>query len=316
LSNIILTTNCQRKCKYCFAKDNVQNEMSFSIENFIKVIDWMVSSREKITRVGFLGGEPTSHPDFVEFLDYTLSKRLSVLVFTNGMVDNSELFSGVIETAKNNEVTCFTHLGFCLNVNEQKYRSRKEEELQNEFLIKLGRVTNLSFNIFEESFDPYFLLNIINKYNTIRHIRLGLAAPLGNSNACINPINFNVIAEKIVKFINVTKKNNIDLNFDCGFPLCMFSDEALAKFVDSGTKAMFSCEPIIDVYPNLEAAYCYPLSRQIRANIADYESYIDLHHEWFNKFKNTSPMYDKCVECNYYKQQICGGGCKAHKING
>lgn len=80
MSNIILTTNCNRKCPYCFAKDNISRPMQFNMKNFIKAVDWLSKDTTAINRVGFLSGEPTTHPNFFEFLSYTLSKKLISLI--------------------------------------------------------------------------------------------------------------------------------------------------------------------------------------------------------------------------------------------
>lgn len=318
MSNIILTTECQRKCKYCFAKDNQDAPMKFEMDNFIKAVDWLVGPLDcNIERIGLLGGEPTTHPEFINFLDYTLSKRINTNVFTNAMIEDEHLIFDIIKTAQKNEVKHSDNLNFCVNVNEDKYRSRKERRLQTRFLEILGRVSVLSFNIFEPSCNFGFLVDLIKKFHMIPAIRFGLAAPLGNRNKFIEPKYYSEIAEKLTKFSEITKKNKIKIGLDCGFPKCMFTEDQRDTIIDAGVDLFsFDCGPTIDIYPNLEVGCCYPLSRIMKVKIEDFASYHELYEYWEKEIEKLKPIYDKCYECQYYANRECGGGCKAHRING
>jgi len=315
MSNIILTTECPRKCSYCFAKDNAKTPMNFLMGNFVKAVDWLARENDMIQRIGLLGGEPTAHPKFLEFLDYMLSRRLNTLVFTNGMIEEEDVLK-IIEIAAKNGIKHSDHLCFCVNVNEAKYRSRKEQRLQTRFLEILGRVSVLSFNIFEDSCDFGFLVDLINQHNMVRNVRFGLAAPLGNRNTFMDPGGYDKIAEKLTQFSAIRKKEDITMGTDCGFPMCMFTEKQRTIIQNSPLEAFsFDCGPTIDVYPNLEVAACYPMSKVLRAKVED-QSYADLFWKWTKEMNEMEPMYSKCYECDFYKVHTCSGGCKAHKANG
>ena len=135
--------------------------MQFTMDNFVKVITWLEKEKDIIHRIALLGGEPTLHPEFIDFIEYLLPKKLGVLVFTNGMVNDKNFYTNLINVAKNNDVRSFQEFGFCVNINEPKYTNENESKLQNIFFTQLGKVSSLSFNIFEKSFDPYFLIDTI-----------------------------------------------------------------------------------------------------------------------------------------------------------
>ncbi len=315
--NLILTTDCQRRCKYCFAKDNIDNPMQFTMENFKKAIAWIEIEKEVINRIALLGGEPTIHPLFMDFLKYLLPKKLGVLVFTNAMIENNNFYKNILDIAVENGIRSFPELGFCVNINEPKYRSNKEDELQDIFFKKLGRVSSLSFNIFEESFDPYFLITTIKKYNLVGNIRIGLAMPLGNRNDYLKVESYNKVAIKIMKFIREATKNNIYVGFDCGFIHCMFTDSDIQELDTLKTSSItFDCGPSIDIYPNLEIASCYPMSKILKAKISDYTSVRHLFYSWESKLSNLDTIYNKCRTCTHLINNECGGGCKAYKANG
>ena len=314
--NLILTTDCQRKCSYCFAKDNQNNPMQFTMDNLVKTMHWLEQEKHILDRIALLGGEPTIHPQFIEFLEYLLPKKLGILVFTNAMVEDVDIYNKIVGVAVKNRVRDFPQLGFCVNINESKYRTDKEEILQTLFFKKLGKVSMLSFNIFEETFDPYFLIEKINEYSLIKSIRLGIAAPLGNRNNYLKIESFPKISKKIVNFMKEVAKQNIFIGFDCGFTRCMFSEEDIQDIKNLNNNITFDCGPSIDIYPNLEISSCYPMSVVLREKMENYESPTHLFSYWQSKFNNYKPIYDKCETCNYFLDLICNGGCKAYKANG
>jgi len=315
--NLILTTDCQRKCKYCLAKDNINSPMQFTMENFKKAIAWIEMEKELINRVALLGGEPTIHPLFIDFLKYLLPKKLGVLVFTNAMIENNNFYKNILDVAVENGIRSFPELGFCVNINEPKYRNNKEDELQDTFFRKLGRVSSLSFNIFEETFDPYFLITTIKKYNLIGNIRIELAMPLGNRNDYLKLESYNKVAIKIMEFIRKTTKNNIYVGFDCGFTRCMFTESDIQELDTLKTSSItFDCGPSIDIYPNLEIASCYPMSKILKAEMSDYPSVSNLFFHLEYELSKFSTIFNECKTCTYLINNECSGGCKAYKSNG
>jgi organic radical activating enzyme len=320
--NIILTTDCQRKCEcecvYCFAKDNINNPMQFTMENFKKSIDWIELDKYNNERIALLGGEPTLHPNFIEFLKYLLPKKLGVLIFTNAMVKNENFYSDVISVAIENNIRNFSELGFCVNINEPKYRNKEEDRLQDLFFKHLGKVSSLSFNIFEEEFDPYFLISTIKKYNLVKNIRLGIAVPLRNKNKYLKIESYKNISTKIMEFIRISSKYKIFIVFDCGFIRCMFSEKDLQELNTlKDVSVSFDCGPSIDIYPNLEVASCYPMSDILKkVKMVDYTSMNNLIIDWEQKLNKFNTIYDKCKTCNYLISNECGGGCKAYNYNG
>lgn len=317
MSNIVLTTKCPRRCKYCFAKDNQDNPMEFQMGNFVKAIEWLSNDKNIVGRVGLLGGEPTAHPKFIDFLDYVLSKKINTTVFTNGMIEKEETLFKIIDIAKKNKVKHVDHLCFCINVNEQKYRGDKEQRLQEQFLKILGRVSVPSFNIFEESCNFDFLVDLINKYNMVRNIRFGLAAPLGNRNKFMSPSGYKTIAEKLTNFTAIRKKQNIKMGTDCGFPRCMFTQKQIDIILNGPLETLsFDCGPSIDIYPDLTITHCFPTSRIKKVKMKDYKTYAELYHKWEKEMKQEKPLYDDCLTCVWFLNNECSGGCKAHRIYG
>jgi len=81
----ILTRICNYKCNYCTVYDN-ENGSFVPIENLKNIIDQLCSLRHKKITLSLSGGEPTLHPGYSEFLDYSLEKlkdRLFIKTQTN-----------------------------------------------------------------------------------------------------------------------------------------------------------------------------------------------------------------------------------------
>jgi len=289
--------------------------MEFNLPDFKKVVSWLINENMLLPRIGLLGGEPTLHPNFIEFLDHLLSKKINTVVFTNGMIENTKIYDDIIDVALKNEIKHANSFGFCLNVNEKKYRTKKEDILQKRFLEELGRVSTLSFNIFEPDFDPYFLLEIILQHKCMKNIRIGLASPLGNRNKFLKTKDFKVVGDKLSEFIRETSRNDVIVGFDCGFVRCMFPDNIGKELLKVEGWGHY-CHPTIDVYPNLEVAYCYPLSKILKARMEDWKTSMDLYIHWSKEIRKYELIYDQCPDCKYLSTETCDGGCKAHKANG
>ena len=91
MANILLTEKCVRACPYCFAKEYLREskENILSWENLIYIADLSASSHEK--KLSLLGGEPTLHPDFIDFVLYLHQRKFKINIFTNGIMSTEKL---------------------------------------------------------------------------------------------------------------------------------------------------------------------------------------------------------------------------------
>lgn len=66
---IVLTTDCNYKCKYCFAEGEIdKNKRTLDIEELKKIL--LVSKEYGITNIKLTGGEPLLYPKLEELLKY------------------------------------------------------------------------------------------------------------------------------------------------------------------------------------------------------------------------------------------------------
>jgi radical SAM protein with 4Fe4S-binding SPASM domain len=247
-------------------------------------------------------------------LEHLIREDFKIQVFTNGMSEDVDNIKRIIDE---NELRP-EQLLFCVNLNSPEDRTEKEIELQDNFLKTLGSYSYLSATIYKADQDLEYLCETILDYDLDRTIRLGLSVPLGHDNIHLPIKDYPLVADNIIKLSETTFKNKITITFDCGFPLCMFDLEELALNAQKpGRDFIFTCGTPLDIYPNLEATNCYPLSRAYSIKIEKFKT-IDKIYEHFKKTFSTYSGLPRevCEKCVYFRK-ACAGGCKAfHKPGG
>ncbi len=314
MSNIILNSNCNRQCAYCFTNAGKKDTQQMSLDNLTIICDFFERSRKR--KLNILGGEPTLHPEFDLFLEYMLSRGFILHVFTNGMIPAPAL-AAIQKLIKRRQPTR-RQLKFIINVNEEKYRSAREQKLQERTFQALHSLSTLSFNIFEPLCSLVFLIDLVVQKQLIPEIRLGLASPiLGKANQYLSPDDFHGIARKISAFSTLCQANAIDLVFDCGFPLCIFTDKEIGKLYKNKTQLKFVCHPIPDIDPDLNVTHCYPLSEYYPQKLTDFHRLEDIRSHFRSLLSHENGgfgIFDTCRECEYRYRGMCSGGCKGHFI--
>ena len=317
MANVLLTEKCVRSCPYCFAKEYLKDskENLLSWENLIYITDLFESSNEK--HLSLLGGEPTLHPDFVDFVLYLNQRKFNVNVFTSGIIPNKKLKIAEEFLSK----IPIENLSFVCNYNHPDTSTLNETNQINKFFLIFSKYTSLSFNLYQKDFDFTFLINAINKYGLKRHIRLGLAQPIpGQKNECLTLGEVRGISENFRKQLDILEQNRITIGFDCGMPLCIFSNEDVGRlFKLNRGKVEFSCGPAIDISPDMQVWACFPLSNYKKRSFYDFDN-IDEIRKYFsiqngNLRKERKGVFEECQTCTYLKEQLCNGGCLAHLIS-
>lgn len=306
MANLLITTDCQRKCSYCFAQEDRGSGQYISWENFVEAVSF-ISTGPKAFNI--LGGEPTLHPDFDRMLLYLLEKDFLIQVFTNGMISDKRLEQ--ITSILNRVALREGQLSFGVNINEEKYRTEEEDRLQKRFLDSMGHLAYVAFTIHEDN-SLMFLKKVVEDYYLDPTIRLGLAMPLcGNKN--LNkylPIgSYRPVAKRIIELAE--NSEGITLMFDCGFPLCMFQMEELSGLVkNKENQFSFMCGTPLDIYPDLSVTNCYPLSKMHKNTIYNFPGIMEAYKFFEEGFDSPEGIYgSRCTTCQFFKK-ACQGGCK------
>src|SRR5262249_36758201 len=80
---ISITNACNTDvCAYCYARAEGKKS-PMSRENFRKALDWLGKISD-FPEVYFVGGEPSTHPELIGFLDDVTERGWSATLYTNG----------------------------------------------------------------------------------------------------------------------------------------------------------------------------------------------------------------------------------------
>ena len=103
--NFHLIKPCNMKCKFCFATyddiSNTESKSFYSFENHAKIIQ-EVAMLPRVSKITFVGGEPTLVPWLPELVKLAHDEGLTTMMVTNGAIlknapDYLEKFDGTLE---------------------------------------------------------------------------------------------------------------------------------------------------------------------------------------------------------------------------
>lgn len=77
-----ITQRCNMNCKHCY--ESKGNSEELGKEDVMNIID--IISSEKIPILAFSGGEPSIHPNILDYIEYASEKGLYVAMATNGFI--------------------------------------------------------------------------------------------------------------------------------------------------------------------------------------------------------------------------------------
>jgi len=181
LIDLKITDYCNKECYFCYQGSTTKG-IHAKTENIFKIINEL--SKLKVLEIAFGGGEPTSHPDFIEILNYTKERGI-VPNFTTNSVDNitQEMvdFCGSIAVSVTNLRDVVKTLGNTYNDNDSSN-------------------SKICLNVVEGIFPEYnisALLSIVLEFNT-RIVFLGSKIPKRNYAQKLNNFKKSTI-EKILR---------------------------------------------------------------------------------------------------------------------
>ncbi len=318
MANVLLTQRCVRSCPYCFAKEHMARSVSdgmLSWDDLIYLADFIEISGEN--QITLLGGEPTLHPDFVNFVLYLLERKISITVFTSGIMSGltlNEMCSALKGIPKE-------RLHFVCNLNDPDLSPTGEGERTRPFLEEFGTVTVPGFNIYHSNFKLDFLFQYVNQYGLDRHLRLGLAHPIPDAENIFIPIqDIKRVIERLFSYAPLFQRFRIAPGIDCGFPMCAFNDQQLGMLYRlTGDKIRFGCNPAFDIGPDMTVWCCFPISSYHRKSIFEFDSIKEIVNFYQERLTNirveAGGIYEACDHCEYREEGKCAGGCVAHLIS-
>lgn len=223
MANLSITRRCGRHCGYCFAKHELARESAADMPLEVYEAALAFLGRSGFPEARFLGGEPTQHPRFRDYVTRARERGFRVVVFSGGLVPQSALEYMAALPADNFSVV--------LNAADPKGDPETLVNRQREVCQALGAKVRLGFNIWSPDQDPAYLFDWVNEYGSRRAIRLGIAHPIWGGTNDFFRLRGPRVVPVFERLVAIGTRIGVDVGFDCGFTPCMFSRE----FVDSHT---------------------------------------------------------------------------------
>lgn len=130
---------------------------------------------------------------------------------------------------------------------------------------------------------------------------------------------FPEVSNKIFEFLIEISELGVATQQDCLVPTCFFKDKQLAYLIKQNNIGLHlgSCNPVIDISPDLEVHRCLSLSNYKKKKLEDFKDAWDIYYYLKKIIDNELikiPLFDKCCKCRYHLKYICQGGCLAYKL--
>lgn len=288
-----------------------------SWEDLIYLADFLEKSGEK--RVGILGGEPTLHPGFNDYLLYLLDRGFHLNVFTNGIMSERKL----VEAGRLFRDVAPDRLGFTCNLNDPDatFAPMAELEAVKRFLSVFGEKVVPGINIYRKDFSLEYIIRYINEYGLQRQLRVGVAHPIaGQKNAFVKLTDLRAVIARLFSYRDVFERFRVKMGLDCGFPLCLFTDDQLAwLYRVTGGRSEFGCGPVVDIGPDMKVWSCFPLSAHNTRSLYEFNTLADVHEFYRGIHRSIRTemggIFEECDRCIHREDEVCGGGCLAHSLS-
>lgn len=333
MANISITRRCRRLCRYCFAKhelarDSLSDMPPDAYEAALAFLERSGSSEARL-----LGGEPTEHPLFGEYVSRARERGFKVLVFSGGLIPR-QAFDFLADLPVGNIL-------MVLNSADPASSPDSLVNRQREICRALGEKVILGFNITSRVEDPAFLFDWVDQYGLRRTIRLGLAHPIWGADNEYFKLRGPRHIPLLERLVAIGTEKGIKFEFDCGLTPCMFSPEfvdsrpdmfvhndaghgaadTLAAVADnSGAQSPVEaigvrCTPVVDILPEGDCIACYALSRFRRLPLSSAGKRQDLVSSFDHELTPALPVgiYRECAQCSYRAAGMCNGGCRARR---
>ena len=274
---------------------------------FGHALDFLEASQ--INQLRLLGGEPTIHPHFLEFIQTGLERGFQLLIFSNGFMPEKVIVA--LETIPPEKVQVVIN-----TLTDPENNPGLNPKLKTLFMRLTGRVIP-GMTIDAPDIEPDFLLEYVREYRTARRVRLGIAHPrLDGENRYLLPRQYKAVGKKVGEFWVKAREQGVTVDFDCGFVPCMFPESYWPLMDKELTLLGNRCNPILDILPDGTVVSCFPLDTLNRKDLQSFRNAKQLRKEFSEDQKNlrNTTLFPDCTECAFLKSGWCAGGCLAASL--
>jgi hypothetical protein len=282
---------------------------SWSWENLVYLADFLWASSQR--QVSFGGGEPTLHPECVDFILYLLHRGFDVTVFTDGLVSSPRLE----ELRRHLTGAPTARLTWMCNLQDPVATPISPAATQrlHRFLSVMGPWTQAGFTINRLDFTLDFLFDYLSRYGLQRRLRLGLAHPAaGSQGRFIQADKVRQVVERLYSQRHLFEAHRVRPRLDCGFPPCAFSDAQLGWLYRFGGHGPCGCRPTLVISPDMRVSHCIPLANYPGKSLFEFDSMEQIGRH-FARLRDeregeSAGCFEACENCLCREDGGCGGG--------
>ena len=317
-----LTLNrvCNLRCFFCYAKNTEYSpDSTMTLEKAKKIIDFCKEGN--INHIILIGGEPTVYPDLFEVIKYAKDNGITSSLVTNGIKLKK------LEYCKNLLDSGITRIDISVKGNDCQDFIRVTEfdkfgdvmsAIQN--LNKLNAQFSCSMVITKENVKT-FCQGVKNAFdNGAKYMGLSFAYDFcmdenKEKDYLLKNNPYQLITEFVSQIDTLNAITNEKWSIECGFPLCLYSEEQLNKL---SSHLVTSCQLLenggIIFDHELNIIPCNTMFPIKLGKLGkDFNSFDDFKEYSQNGQYREAIDYlisvpsEKCLDCKML--EYCGGGC-------
>lgn len=280
-----------------------EKSSEMTIENFHKILKF--HKNNNINELRIIGGEPTLHSKFKDFLYLasTFNVIEEVLIFTNGLM-SEEVVEFLIKISKKFK----KGLKCMINYNGHDLNNSVlfDRLIVNSFkLNKNNLLASFGLNFYKPDINYFEVLELTQTLG-LKDLRVSVPAPFDYKTKNFDAkIYYESFRDPFYEFVLESFKRNIFLGIDCNaIPSCIFTNEQ-KKMLSLCSFSKKSCKiPTLDVTPELDVLKCFGCS-DIFIESFNFEN--DSLESLFDKINNKSiflleeKYFNSCNTCDVFK---------------
>jgi MoaA/NifB/PqqE/SkfB family radical SAM enzyme len=308
VAHVSITQRCNLNiCEYCYARSETEkSDMRF--EDFTRMISWLEEVSE-MHDVFLLGGEPTVHPRFFDFVDHLAARAWpwKVRLLTNGWFDDAmceriAAHEGIQEIAFHYEAMFAEKI--------PRWRGRLESHL-----ARLSPIKSLSFFMVVDrpDFDFHHPLDLAKTYGV--QINWFYSTPTAGGTPYMSLEKMRQAGPKAQQFMLDCLAAGVEAKPRQCAPVCTFDLDFYEQYKDEiglGTR----CSPAFYIKQDLSTQLCSNLPPVCSPPPEDREGVRvtlqqNIEREGELRAKHS---FDACAGCEHPHRDVCQGGCLAYKL--
>jgi len=310
MPNLMLTNYCNYKCSYCFGKDIMypQNpRLTMTRECFNGIVEWVKKGPSDNT-FHLMGGEPTLNPEIEWMIARLLEENVHITIFSNLATKNAYDLANKIADLP---------VDWVVNVNNPTNWNDLQRKNITYALETLKSRASLTFNIIPDEDDNMWALEYTKRFHLNNTIKVGFLLPTyKQTNVALEDDKYSIVAAKVTNLAQEAAKVGVHLDYECGVPTCVFTDEQLGILWRCGSTLQSGCQSRLDITPDGNVIYCLPMATLGTKHYSQFDCYNDARIWFEQRFAPYRMMGHniECTNCNLHDPMQCNGGCLAKNL--